>query len=79
MHIRKAFTAREVKHWHRLPRTVVESPSLELWMWHVGTWLEGVKVALGKWLDLMILGDFSNLNNSRKALGIGRGVGQELE
>ncbi|KFQ80752.1 hypothetical protein N335_12717, partial [Phaethon lepturus] len=26
---KKVFTRREVKHWHRLPREVVDAPSLE--------------------------------------------------
>jgi len=62
------FTERVVKHWNRLPREVVESPSLKMFRKHV-------EVALGdmvyqtwwcwvEWLDLMIFEVFSNLNDS---------------
>jgi len=45
---------RVVNHRNRLPRAVVESPSLEgfknLWMWHLRTWFSrrgGVGLAVG--------------------------------
>jgi len=43
MNIRKHFTVRVAEYWHRLPREVVESPSLEIFRSHLG-------MALGNWI-----------------------------
>ena len=34
MDIRKNFSKRAVRHWHRLPKEMVESPSLEVFQSH---------------------------------------------
>ena len=58
---------RVAKHWHRLPREVVESPSLEVFKSHVNVALSDIGSGhggMGCWLDLVVLKIFSNLNDS---------------
>ena len=68
MDIRKNFfSERAVLQWHRLPREVVQSPSLEVFQSRVNvalrTWSVGT-VGMGWRLDQVILVVFPNLNDS---------------
>lgn len=67
MKIKKnVFTGRTIRHWNRLAKDVVESPSLEVFKkystWHLMPWLVDI-VEFGQWQESMILEVFSNLND----------------
>ena len=58
-----------MRQWHRLPREVVESPSLEVFQSHVDVALRDVGSGhgvMGCWLDSVVSEVFSNLNDSLK-------------
>jgi len=61
--IRKNFSGRVVMQWHRLPRGVVESPSLGVYKNRADAALRSM-VGMGWWLDWTILEVFSNHSDS---------------
>lgn len=62
-------TVKVVRHWNRLAREMMESPSLEVPSRHLdlllGDGLGATMVVLGRWLDLMILKASSKLDDSK--------------
>ena len=67
MDITKYLSRIVVRQWHRLPREVVESLSLEMFRSRVDVALRAMGSGhgvMGCWLDWVILKVFSNLNGS---------------
>ena len=62
------FSERVLMQWHRLPREVMQSPSLEVFKNHGDRALKGM-VGMYWWLDLVILEAFSSFSDSIRSDG----------
>ena len=76
MDIRNKFLERAVRQWHRLPREVVESPSLFKKHGDVALRDTVGMMEMGWQLDLMTSVAFSNLNDSKLLISLAPCIAQ---